>query len=145
MDQDRLEAVGAQAIEGRLGAGRVEEVREDDDHPLAAVPAHEAGRRQGQVGAPTGDELIEEAEHRVDPPASAQRAHAVGQLGGEGVDRDPIAAPQPDVGQRRRGLAGDLQLGARADAHRGAAVEQHVHGQLLVLVEQADQRPAMRP
>ena len=110
--QHRLEAARPQPIERRLGPGCIEEVRQDHHQP----PCAGAGPRSPPAAAarsvrPAGRQLLEHPQDRVNLPPPPQRPQPVGQRAGEGVDRHPVPAAQPDVGQRGRGLAGDVQLG----------------------------------
>ena len=88
--------------------------------------------------------LVEEAQDREDSTLAARRGQAGG-LGAQRGRRDAIQVGKPDVGQRGGELERQVQLGRRAEPHRGAGVDQQIDRQILVLFVAAQREPPQAP
>ena len=87
---------------------------QDDDAAAVELGAGVAGRRD-EVGRAVGRlDRRQVGQQPEDASRAAHRGPSPGDPAGQGADRDPVLAGEPDVAERRRRPLGEQELGRAA-------------------------------
>ena len=145
LDHLHLKLLVLEEIQRLLEALGIEQIREQKDEP-APAGALGKGAQSGREPRRPGERRrpAQKLEHLMKLPLAPRHAHGAVQLRAEPEQIHALQAGEPDVGERRRDVAGLRELRAApaargAPLHRGAGIDEEVQMQVLLLLEELDE------
>ena len=141
LHRDHLVPELAQPVRRGREAGVVHEVGQQHHQSARAARAEVAAQRRLQIGAAACAQPLEETQRGPHLGLAATHRQFMRDAVGPGHDAHAVVVDQRQIGQRRGDPPREIELRRLADAHRGTGVEEHVHRQVGLLLEQAQQQP----